>query len=81
MVKLNLAGYFGCTYHTLELHAGRCLAQYGEVRQVAGMHHLFRDHLSKPLRQLSLPRDSPLGPHGEEQEDRTGAKCAAESSP
>lgn len=57
--------------------AGQCRAQCGEVRQarVVGMRCLFRLRLSRPLRQLSLPRDSPLEARGEAQESQTGARC------
>ncbi len=62
--------------------AGQCQARCGAVRQarVVGMRHLFRLHLSRPLHQLSLPRDSPLDPHGEAQESQTGARCRSSVS-
>ncbi len=41
------------------------------------MRRLFRLCLSKPLRQLSLPRDSRWEVHGEAEEPQTGARCIA----
>ena len=44
------------------------------------MHHLLRLRLSRPLRQLSLPKDSLLEVRGEAWESQTGARCSADST-